>query len=607
MRLLSVNTRQLEEFFGDAVPPYAILSHTWGAEEVTFQDLAREGHRRKQGYNKIEGCCQQAVSQGLAYVWIDTCCIDKTSSSELSEAINSMFQWYAAARVCYAYLQDVPPGLDPFDRDSDFQRSRWFTRGWTLQELVAPRQIEFYASDWTPVFPLYATWTAETQPVTPRKKIALLSGITRIPESVLRKSHHLSLVSAACKFSWAADRRTTRIEDEAYSLLGLLGINMPLLYGEGSKAFLRLQEVVLSSSDDISVLAWGYDLSWKFMRDEYQASILARSPEAFLGIPRANLQHTRRTPKVHTTMTGHGLHIELSMVNLDARNKVWLGIIEEELRYHESIQVRHVGIAIVLKQRTGMSANIFERVGGCPPIRIFERHLRRRFRQTTTRKLIYLQDSGATSFRPTDTDVGKSLRSYLQPGYRLLSLAKPAPSISMSLSLINGALFGPAKPAPGISMSLSLINGAGYFLSSLWPPTVQYQIITPLRPDQPYGWLNFQGPQNSVFHTIFANDRQNRFLVRTKVQWGKDVVKSFEVTFCKLDPSYHGTAVEHCCKSRVGWRAPQFNENMQWSRYISMENKVTHESGHIRITSFRNGERVGCSLDWLKGTYMDEV
>jgi hypothetical protein len=363
---------------------------------------------------------------------------------------------------------------------------------------------------------------------------------------------------------------------------------MPLLYGEGSKAFLRLQEVALSSSDDISVLAWGYDLSWKLERDEYQASILARSPEAFLGIPKANLQHTRRTPKVHTTMTGHGLHIELSMVNVDARNKVWLGIIEEELRYHESMEVTHVGIAIVLKQRTGMSANIFERAYGCPPIRIFERHLRRRFRQTTTRKLIYLQDSGATSFRPTDTYlgigryVGKSLRSYSQPEYE------------------------PSRPVPSISMSLSMINGAGYFLSSLWPPTVQYQIITPLRPDQSCGWLTFQGPQNSVFHAIFANDRQNRFLVRTKVQWDKDGAKSFEVTLCKLDPSYHGTALEHGCKTKMGWRASQFNEYLQWSGYISMENKVTHESGHVRVTGFRNGERVGCSLNWVKGTHMDE-
>jgi hypothetical protein len=386
MRLLNVNTRQLEEFFGDAIPLYAILSHTWGAQEVTFQDLAKEGHEQKQGYSEIEGCCPQAASQSLLYVWIDTCCIDKTSSAELSEAINSMFHWYAAARVCYVYLQDVPPGLDPFDRNSAFQTSRWFTRGWTLQELIAPGQIEFYASDWTPIFPLYTRgMTGPGWLITHRKKIALLSGITRIPESVLRQEYHLSLVSAACKFSWAADQRTTRIEDEAYSLLGLLGINMSLLYGEGNKAFLRLQEIVLSSSDDISVPAWGYDLSWKFVKDEYQASILARSPKAFLGIPRANIRHTRRTPKVHTTLTGHGLHIELSMVNLDAPNKVWLGIIEEELRYHESIQVRQVGIAIVLKQRTGMKANIFERAGGCPPIRIFERHLRRRFKQITTR------------------------------------------------------------------------------------------------------------------------------------------------------------------------------------------------------------------------------
>jgi hypothetical protein len=143
MRLLHVDTRQLEEFFNDDIPPYAILSHTWDEEEVTFQDLDVESHKNKRGHAKIEGYCQQAKSDGLSWVWIDTCCIDKTSSAELSEAINSTFQWYRESVVCYAYLQDVPQGVDIWEDDSGFRGSRWFTRGWTLQELLAPYRLIF--------------------------------------------------------------------------------------------------------------------------------------------------------------------------------------------------------------------------------------------------------------------------------------------------------------------------------------------------------------------------------------------------------------------------------------------------------------------------------
>jgi hypothetical protein len=151
MRLLDVETRQLEEFFGVAIPPYAILSHTWGKEEVTFRDLEVPGHQAKAGYAKIDGCCRQAATDGLKYVWIDTCCIDKLSSAELSEAINSMFRWYENSQVCYAYLEDVPPNTDAYTSES-FRKSRWFTRGWTLQEMIAPKATIFFATDWDPLF-----------------------------------------------------------------------------------------------------------------------------------------------------------------------------------------------------------------------------------------------------------------------------------------------------------------------------------------------------------------------------------------------------------------------------------------------------------------------
>ncbi|KAF2818494.1 HET-domain-containing protein, partial [Ophiobolus disseminans] len=298
MRLLHVDTRQLEEFFGDAIPPYAILSHTWGPDEVVFRDFENEEYRNKHSYAKIDGCCREAKKSALSYVWVDTCCIDKSSSAELSEAINSMFQWYRVASVCYAYLEDVPPGEDPYQFGTAFRKSRWHTRGWTLQELLAPKRVIFFNSAWTEIFNhnagqelIRAEATSMNRGQDPymshyrmaerKLRTALLSGITTIAVQVLREEIPLESVSAACKFSWAAARKTTRIEDSAYCLLGLMGVNMPLLYGEGEKAFVRLQEAVLGSSDDISVLAWGYDLSWKVTVDAIRGSILASSPSEF--------------------------------------------------------------------------------------------------------------------------------------------------------------------------------------------------------------------------------------------------------------------------------------------------------------------------------------
>jgi hypothetical protein len=147
MRLLNSKTKQLEESF-DKTPGYAILSHTWGAEELTFKDMERDGYTESR---KVDGCCEQAVKDGLDYVWIDTCCIDKSSSAELSEAINSMWDWYYQSGICYAYLADVPPGIDVEEDDSEFARSRWFTRGWTLQELISPRVVAFYDESWNEI------------------------------------------------------------------------------------------------------------------------------------------------------------------------------------------------------------------------------------------------------------------------------------------------------------------------------------------------------------------------------------------------------------------------------------------------------------------------
>lgn len=144
MRLLNTKTIKLSEFFDADIPKYAILSHTWGKNEVTFQDLDRARAKGSKAYSKIACCCVIASSRGYQWVWVDTCCIDKSSSAELSEAINSMFRWYENSGECYAYLEDV--SIDDMDQ---FGSSRWFTRGWTLQELLAPRKLYFYDKRWT--------------------------------------------------------------------------------------------------------------------------------------------------------------------------------------------------------------------------------------------------------------------------------------------------------------------------------------------------------------------------------------------------------------------------------------------------------------------------
>lgn len=147
MRLLHTRTLELSEFLENATPAYAILSHTWEKEEVSFKDMQGPNAKKKAGYAKIQKCCQQAARDGYEYVWIDTCCIDKSSSAELSEAINSMYVWYKNAKTCYAYLADLEPFWLLLKAQESFKKSRWFTRGWTLQELIAPTQVEFYAKD----------------------------------------------------------------------------------------------------------------------------------------------------------------------------------------------------------------------------------------------------------------------------------------------------------------------------------------------------------------------------------------------------------------------------------------------------------------------------
>ena len=242
MRLLKRNntgefslTKDL--FSDDGIPRYAILSHTWGAEteEVSFKDMMDGTGTRKLGYDKIRFCGEQARRDELQYFWIDTCCIDKSNSSELQEAINSMFRWYRNAAKCYVYLADVlRPTLDTnvkLSWESSFRKSRWFNRGWTLQELVAPALVEFFSKE-------------GEQLGSKRSLERHVNEVTRIPIKALRGSP-LYDFSIQERMSWAENRDTTREEDKAYSLLGIFDVHMPLIYSEGrEKAFKRLREEI---------------------------------------------------------------------------------------------------------------------------------------------------------------------------------------------------------------------------------------------------------------------------------------------------------------------------------------------------------------------------
>ncbi|KAK0623854.1 heterokaryon incompatibility protein-domain-containing protein [Immersiella caudata] len=306
MRLLHAKSFELKTFIGNDTPPYAILSHAWGEEEVLFEDVCqglKEATIQKLGWTKVQYTCIQAVADGYEYAWIDTCCIDKSSSAELSEAINSMFKWYVEAEVCYAYLEDVVADVEVEEfrnlgssssLRTQISESRWFTRGWTLQELIAPRDVRFYTISW--------------QYVASRNKNAsftsLIEEVTGVPASVLDRPPccrnpnvqqmwrgrsctncsrdtsspvlaALNQHSISERMSWAAVRQTTRPEDQAYCLFGLFGVNMPLLYGEGDRAFRRLQEEIIRISNDQSILAFTN------LEADLEENLLALSPYSF--------------------------------------------------------------------------------------------------------------------------------------------------------------------------------------------------------------------------------------------------------------------------------------------------------------------------------------
>jgi hypothetical protein len=349
MRLINTESLELEEFFDSNQPSYAILSHTWDAGEVSFTEwnIFLEDRnskkalqiQKKQGFQKIldfcrvvkqghvfchHGVCSDIVdrmdcrpshqcrcclatcrcpSKSFNWAWCDTISIDKSSSAELSEAINSMYNWYQGAEICYAFLGDVSDQDKIYEKSSEFRQSRWFTRGWTLQELIAPKAVQFFSKSWKHIDGKH-------------HHAELIEEITGIPKGLMFSPTFLASFSIAQRMSWAALRTTTRKEDLAYCLLGIFGVHMPLLYGEGNRAFIRLQEEIIKRVPEHSIFAWNKIET--HANTEFQA--FADSPSRFKSCSNIN-----------------------SSLPLDIIN-----ILPEEAMFRRPFQITNVGLHITI-------------------------------------------------------------------------------------------------------------------------------------------------------------------------------------------------------------------------------------------------------------------
>jgi len=388
MRLINTRTLQLEEFYGTA-PDYAILSHTWEGDEVSFDEFTQpqKGTHHGQRYAKITAACRQALSDEINYCWVDTCCIAKASSAELTESINSMFNWYKQAKVCLAFLAD-------FDLDVDIQaplevriaKCRWFTRGWCLQELVAPKEVRFYDRNWRFIG-------------TKKSLRRHISDITGVPQHVLEDPSHLQAIPVAKRMAWASKRETTRVEDIAYSLLGIFGINMPLLYGEGDNAFLRLQEEITKKCNDMSIFAWESNTTGQNSR---YLGTFAPSPRLFDAcrhMPNTTL-HRQITSRSQFAISNRGIQFtapDIFLLN-DITNQegadyvLPLCSLSGQATLHKCLMLRKVGPGLYV--RSG-------------PLKDLE--LSKLYRRWTLEKEIYLLAQVTTDLYPTfDSSHGSS-------------------------------------------------------------------------------------------------------------------------------------------------------------------------------------------------------
>ena len=373
MRLINTEALEMEEFYNN-IPPYVILSHTWGrdSEELTFRDVeGKEIDKPGIGSIKLRECCRQARQDGYGYAWIDTCCIDKTNIVELGEAINSMFRWYKQASWCYVYMSDVPSDDNPRRSGSKFRSSRWFGRGWTLQELLAPKDLRFYSSEWRSLG-------------TKGELSEVIESVTGVPRPILIGITELYAASVARRMSWAARRDTKREEDLAYCLLGIFGVTMPMIYGEGGEqAFLRLQEQIMKTTRDDSILAWGIDTNQSPTNDSAQivtGRILAARPFDFANSKHIVSRHQSAAFKDSMELSSGSLRAYLPVHTTPAGRTVGL------LRCGPDYDMEQV-VGIPLAQAGSESVDEYIRPKGYAAV------LQPKFTQDVSTRLIYISNS----------------------------------------------------------------------------------------------------------------------------------------------------------------------------------------------------------------------
>lgn len=306
--LLTVDPPVFKEIFDSNDEEYIILSHRWGDDELTYQQVANhfifwdQRIYLKAGYMKLQRMAKIAFEQySIEWIWCDTCCIDKTNATELTEAINSMFTWYQDSRVCFAYLFDWPS-----PEVSVFTNSVWFTRCWTLQELIAPPKVVFYDCNWE----LRGNKLNLAEEISRR---------TRIDPAVLRAEQTLDRFSIAQRMSWTAGRIAARSEDEAYCLLGIFKVSMPMLYGEGRRAFVRLQEEIIQRNADQSIFVWFSQTPSK--------NLLASSPADF-----AYSGQIHQTPRLRSAFSLRNLGLEIGLELRQIRTNTYAAYLACEYR-----------------------------------------------------------------------------------------------------------------------------------------------------------------------------------------------------------------------------------------------------------------------------------
>lgn len=304
MRLLNKETLELEWFTNHA-PAYNVLSHRWLGPETSLQDFLVQSKQdeasQSDGVKKIVRFCKQMRSATYEerYVWVDTCCIDKTSSTELQEAINSMYRWYERAALCVVYLDDVTATEDRSKLRNRLSRSLWFTRGWTLQELIAPRNVLFLDRNWRSIGT--RALLAET-----------IEKVTSIPADCLGNSSIVHRLPIAERMKWLSGRQTTREEDLAYCMLGILDVNIPLLYGQGKRAFMRLQKEYLQTNNDESIFIWTtFDgLEAELDGGNSTSTIFAPAPACFSCVAGRNVQLDDWFDREPLRVTAKGVDIQ---------------------------------------------------------------------------------------------------------------------------------------------------------------------------------------------------------------------------------------------------------------------------------------------------------